>query len=230
LENKSISIIIPILNEAENIDNLMANLEQLTGDFEVVFCDGGSTDDTVAIIDNRFTVVTSPVKGRAYQMNAGARASSGDTLFFLHADSVLPVETISEIHCVLAKGHDVGCFKIAFDSRNFWMKCCGFFSNLRVRTRNIAFGDQGIFIKKELFEKIGGFPKLPLMEDYKLSITLKEQGYKIGMTNKKLITSERRFVKNGRLKTMWKMQRLQAMFRAGKDINEIASMYKGKED
>jgi rSAM/selenodomain-associated transferase 2 len=228
LENKSISIIIPILNEAENIDNLMANLEQLTGDFEVIFCDGGSTDDTVALIGDRFKVVTAPIKGRAYQMNTGAQASSGDVLFFLHADSVLPVTAISEIICVLEKGYDVGCFKIAFDSHSFWMKCCGFFSNLRVRTRNIAFGDQGIFIKRELFEQLGGFPELPLMEDYKLSINLKKQGYKFGMTNKKLLTSERRFVKNGRLKTMWKMQRLQAMFRAGEDIDRIASMYRDR--
>lgn len=99
-------------------------------------------------------------------------------------------------------------------------------SNLRVRLRNIAFGDQGIFISRDYFYKLGGFVEIPLMEDYQLSMDIKADGEKIGLANAKIETSERRFVENGRLKTMARMQRLQYMYRRGKDIEVIASLYK----
>lgn len=105
------------------------------------------------------------------------------------------------------------------------MKVCAYFSNLRVKLRCIAFGDQGIFIKKEVFYDIGMFPDIPIMEDYQLSIYLKEK-YKICQVNSKITTSSRRFLDTGIFKTMWKMQKLQRMFRNGEDINLISKMYR----
>lgn len=106
------------------------------------------------------------------------------------------------------------------------MKVCGFMSNLRVRLRNIAFGDQGIFIDRNYFYELGGFAETPLMEDYQLSMDIKANGEKIALTGTKIETSERRFVQKGRLRTMMRMQRLQYMYRKGKDIDMIANLYK----
>lgn len=88
------------------------------------------------------------------------------------------------------------------------------------------FGDQGIFIRRKLFFEIGGFPELPIMEDYQFSLTLKELGVKLGITQKRIYTSDRRFVKGGRLRIMWKMNRLRAMYRRGVDIEKIADLYR----
>ena len=116
-------------------------------------------------------------------------------------------------------------FRIRFDSHHPWMRCCSFCSNLRVRLRKIAFGDQGIFLTRELFEQIGGFSDLPIMEDYKLSIDLKGK-YPLGQTRGYLVTSARRFEQGGMLRTMWKMQVLQHRFRKGVPAQEIARQYR----
>lgn len=105
------------------------------------------------------------------------------------------------------------------------MRCCSFCSNLRVRLRKIAFGDQGIFLTRELFEQIGGFSDLPIMEDYKLSIDLKGK-YLLGQTRGYLVTSARRFEQGGMLRTMWKMQVLQHRFRRGVPAQDIARQYR----
>lgn len=88
------------------------------------------------------------------------------------------------------------------------------------------FGDQGIFIRRKLFFEMGGFPKLPIMEDYQFSLTLKEMGVKIGIAKKRIYTSDRRFKEGGRLKVMWKMNRLRAMYRRGVEIEKIADLYR----
>lgn len=219
-----ISIIIPIYNEEKQIKSLIDNLKILEGDFEVIFSDGGSTDDTLSIIGNDYTVIHSK-KGRANQMNFGSEYTTGDILFFLHCDSTLEKDALTKIIDKINEGYSVGCFKLRFDSKNIWMKVCAYFSNLRVKLRCIAFGDQGIFIKKEVFYDIGMFPDIPIMEDYQLSIYLKEK-YKICQVNSKITTSSRRFLDTGIFKTMWKMQKLQRMFRNGEDINLISKMYR----
>ena len=145
---------------------------------------------------------------------------------FLHSDSLLPKYALSQIQNTVNKGHRVGCFKIKFDSSSILMKICGMMSNLRVKYRNIAFGDQGIFITKDYFYEIGGFRELPIMEDYQFSIDIKKSGERIVLINSKIITSERRFVKSGRLKTMAKMQKLQYMYRKNQDIEIIKNLYK----
>ncbi|NLV89529.1 MAG: glycosyltransferase family 2 protein [Tissierellia bacterium] len=224
--DKKISIIIPVYNEALVISKLMDNLDQFKDESEIIFVDGGSKDNTKSIIEKRYRVVLSPKKGRANQMNYGASLSSGDILFFLHADSHLSPHALERIHEVIEKGHKAGCFKIQFDSKSLLMKVCGFMSNLRVWLRNIAFGDQGIFILRDYFYELGGFREIPLMEDYQLSMDIKADGEKIGLARAKIRTSERRFLANGRLKTMARMQRLQYMYRKGVDIEVIAKLYK----
>lgn len=225
-----ISIIIPIYNEEKNIGKMIDNLEKLTGDFEVIFSDGGCKDRTCQIIDERikdkpnYKLIKSE-KGRANQMNTGAIESVGDTLFFLHCDSMVEIDILEKITIALKKGVKFGCAKLKFDSRGILMKICGFMSNFRVRHRKIAFGDQGIFIKREVFFENGGYRNIPLMEDYQLSIDMKDK-YTVEQIDSYITTSGIRFEKNGKLKTMYRMQVLQKMYRDGEDIDKIASMYK----
>ncbi|HZX21205.1 MAG TPA: TIGR04283 family arsenosugar biosynthesis glycosyltransferase [Clostridia bacterium] len=224
--DRKVSIIIPVYNEASIINRLMDNLEQFKDYCEIIFVDGGSNDGTVEIIARKYRFVHSPKKGRSYQMNYGAALSKGNIYLFLHADSLLSDDALNQIYKVIGRGYKAGCFRVKFDSRNILMKVCGFMSNLRVRLRNIAFGDQGIFITRDYFYRLGGFPELPLMEDYQLSMDIKADGGKIALAKAKITTSERRFIEKGRLRTMIRMQKLQRMYRKGENIESIASLYK----
>lgn len=224
--DKKISIIVPVYNEASTIDGLIDSLEQFKDYCEIIFVDGGSTDGTNRIVEEKHRLVYSPKKGRASQMNYGASQAKGDILLFLHADSFLPSDALDQIHMIIFQGYKVGCFKIRFNSRSILMKICGFMSNLRVRLRNIAFGDQGIFIDRDYFYELGGFSEIPLMEDYQFSMDIKADGEKIALAKTKIETSERRFLKNGRLRTMVRMQRLQYMYRKGEDVEVIANLYR----
>lgn len=160
-------------------------------------------------------------------MNAGALASHGDVLFFLHCDSELPEHPLEQIREVM-KDYQAGCFGIAFHSKNFFMFTCRVISNHRIKDRKVMFGDQGIFIERELFFEIGMFPEIPVMEDYQLSLTLKERGVKLGMTRKRIYTSDRRFPKGTipKLKLMWKMNRLRKMYRDRVPIETISDLYR----
>lgn len=218
-----VSVIIPIYNEEKLIRKFLKTIEPIKGRAEILLVDGGSTDRTLALIPEGYTVLHGP-KGRARQMNLGAEKSSGDILFFLHCDSEIPEDAIEQIKAVM-KRYRAGCFGIAFHSKNIWMKCCQVISNHRIKDRKVMFGDQGIFIRRKLFFEMGGFPDLPIMEDYQFSLTLKEMGVRIGTTKKRIYTSDRRFKEGGRLRIMWKMNRLRAMYRKGIDIEEISRLY-----
>jgi len=222
----NISIIIPIYNEEKTIEKLLKTLEPLKGRCEILFVDGDSTDRTLEILGDRYPVFRSE-KGRAKQMNLGAEKSSGDVFFFLHCDSEVPETALEEIEKVMEK-HRAGCFGIAFHSWNFFMFTCRVISNHRIKDRKVMFGDQGIFVDRTLFFEAGMFPDIPIMEDYQFSLTLKEMGIRLGMTKSRIFTSARRFEGNTitKLKIMWKMNRLRAMYRKGVPVEEIAALYK----
>ena len=226
LKKQKISIIVPIYNEETTIEKLLEQLENLQGKCEIILVDGGSTDATLSMIRPGFKVLHSE-KGRANQMNLGAKESTGDILFFLHSDSELPKRPLEEIKAVI-KDHEAGCFGIAFHSRQFFMWTCRVISNHRIKDRKVMFGDQGIFITRELFFKAGMFPALPIMEDYQFSLTLKEMGVKLGIARHRIYTSDRRFPKKviPQLKVMWKMNRLRKMYRDGVPIETISKLYK----
>jgi len=220
-----VSIIIPIYNEEIQISNLQRQLQPIKHRCEILFVDGGSTDNTVSLISKEFNVLSSP-KGRANQMNHGAEKSSGDVLLFLHCDSEIPPTVLEEIECVM-KDYRVGCFGIAFKTRNILMKCCQYFSNRRIRKHKIMFGDQGIFIERKLFFDMGMFPVLPIMEDYQFSCNLKKSGIDIGIARHRIYTSERRFSGSNikKLKLMWQMNRLRELYRQGYPAEEISKKY-----
>ena len=217
-----ISIITPVYNESAKIGTFLKELEQLSGDFEVLFADGGSTDDTLSKIPPSYRVIPCG-KGRAVQMNTAAREAAGDHLWFVHCDSHLPKDAIQQI--AASKGR-FGCFHIGFDYDGPFMKCNTFMSNRRAIMDHIAFGDQGIWMERKLFLEQGSFPELPIMEDYEFSRRMKRQKIKLHVLPGRIITSGRRYQTNHPLKTMWSMIWLRHLYRRGMDIQEIARRYK----
>ena len=219
----SISLILPVYNEAKNIAACVENLRTLQGKAEILFADGGSSDETVPILEGAgFRVLRCP-KGRARQMNTAAKEAAGDILFFAHCDSTLPPDALTAIEAAAAAGTRFGCFTIAFDYDGPFMGCNTFFSNRRAR-KGIAFGDQGMFFDRSLFEEMGGFPEIPIMEDYEFSRQMK--GIPICQLPGRIITSGRRYEKKCPLITMWQMFYLRCRYRMGMDVEEISRRYR----
>ena len=219
-----LSIIIPVLNEAAVIHRCQENLARLSGEFEVLFADGGSTDGTRERIAAPWRVLDCP-RGRARQMNAAAAHSRGDVLLFSHCDSLLPADAVQEIQQAVEQGAGFGCFHIAFDLKHPLMTCCTFQSNRRVWMNGIAFGDQGMFFTRPVFEQAGGWPDLPIMEDYEMSRRLRREHPPVLLPGR-IVTSARRYREGGMLPTMWKMFRLRCLYRKGVDPAQIAALYR----
>lgn len=219
-----LSLIIPCYNEEAKIATCLANLENVPDIDEILFADGGSTDGTVSIIQKHYPVIHTG-KGRAIQMNTAAKEAAGDIFWFSHADSLLPAEGPALIKKAIEDGARFCCFHISFDYQGPWMKTNTRRSNIRAQKHKIAFGDQGIVLTRELFNEIGGFPELPLMEDYELSLRLKKKGVPLRVLPASIRTSGRRYEKPP-LRTMLKMIKLRVLYRLGYDIEKIAQMYK----
>ena len=219
-----ISLIVPVYNESTTIDPMLSQLDMLPGEWDILFADGGSRDDTLAKIGSRYRVLNSS-RGRANQMNYGAANASSEILWFVHCDSVLPKDAHAQISQAIAQGRQWGCFHIGFDYDGPFMGCNTYLSNCRAR-RGIAFGDQGIWVRKVVFDAMGGFPDLPIMEDYEFSLRMKAANIPICQLPGRIITSGRRYEKRFPLLTMWQMFHLRCLYRKGMDIQEIARRYK----
>ena len=221
LRQAKISIIIPCYKEGDTLSTMEEQLRPYKEQAEILFADGGENH-----FSGEYKVVPCP-KGRAKQMNAAAKEACGDILFFLHCDSILPKGFLEEIREALRRT-PVACFGIRFKPFSPLMTICSFISNHRVYDRKVMFGDQGIFLGRELFFQMGGFPDIPLMEDYQFSLNLKKCGIPMGLCKKRLITSERRFSGSffHKLLIMWKMNRLRARYRKGEEIDALAKEYR----
>lgn len=225
--NEKISIIIPVYNEEKIIEKTKKRLEFFTNKCEIIFVDGGSTDNTFSMIKDDFKAISSK-KGRGNQLNQGAKVAKGEILLFLHADCELPINAIEEIHQVVAE-NEAGYFGIKYKKEDgVIMRLGAFISNLRARLGKIVFGDQGIFIDKELFLEMGGFKDIQIMEDYEFSKRLKTNGIKIGKTEHEIIADSRRFTKNPikKIGIGIKMYYLRFLFDIGVSPERIARIYR----
>lgn len=164
----AVSIIIPTYNEADTIGELLHYLRQTTAGAaspEVIVVDGGSTDDTLRLARQAGARgLASPRKGRAAQLNYGARHAQGTLLYFLHADSVPPLGFLADLQAAVAQGYGSGCYRLAFDHGHWFLRFSAWCTRLPFTA--VRFGDQSLFVRRELFEQVGGYREdLLLMED-----------------------------------------------------------------
>ncbi|MDP8935893.1 MAG: TIGR04283 family arsenosugar biosynthesis glycosyltransferase [Cyanobacteriota bacterium] len=198
--NLKISIIIPVLNEAPTIAPVISTAGQAQN-VEIIVADGGSSDGTADIAKSLGVRVIFTAPGRATQMNAGAATATGDILLFLHADTLLPRGYDSGARRVLANPSAVaGAFELKIDSRRLSLRLVEKGVKWRSNFLQMPYGDQAIFLKAATFDKIGGFPDLPLMEDFEFVRRLKKQG-RIEIVPQPVLTSVRRWQQLGVIKT-----------------------------
>ncbi len=196
----SISIIIPVYNEEKLINNLIDNIKEkdINKDVEIIVVDADKKGSTMNKINDKSVVKLIGKKGRASQMNLGSQYAKNNILFFLHADSMLPEKPFSWIISVLSSSNiKAGAFDLCIDSRNILLKIIEQTASTRSRITRIPYGDQGIFIKKHIFQEIKGYSNIPLMEDIDLMQKLKRKKYKIKILDKKIKTSPRRWEEKG---------------------------------
>ncbi|MHC5726710.1 MAG: TIGR04283 family arsenosugar biosynthesis glycosyltransferase [Nostoc sp.] len=195
-----ISIIIPTLNEAGNIKEAIATTQPSTN-IEIIVVDAGSEDGTVEIAQSLGVKVISSSPGRAVQMNAGALAASGDILLFLHADTRLPTGFDEMIRTALQQpGTVAGAFNLRIDASLLSLRWVEWGVNARSHFYQMPYGDQAIFLTKAVFQQMGGFPELPIMEDFELMRRLKRTGC-IVIIPTPVVTSARRWLQKGVFKT-----------------------------
>jgi rSAM/selenodomain-associated transferase 2 len=221
-----LSIIVPVLDEGEHIAAMLDGLADLRSlGVEVIVVDGGSRDATMQRARLRADCVISAPRSRALQMNAGAARAAGDVLLFLHADTRLPDEAD---HVVLnglqRSGRAWGRFDVRIEGRHPLLPMVAWFMRVRSRMTGIATGDQAIFVRREAFHAAGGFPAIPLMEDIALCKRLKRVSRPLCL-RQSVVTSGRRWEKNGFLRTIILMWRLRLAFFLGAEAKELARRY-----
>ena len=226
----TISVIIPTLNEEASLPRTLACLSSsaLT---EIIIVDGGSTDGTLNLAQEfcartvNARIITAP-RGRARQMNEGAKVSQGEILLFLHADTQLPEQAGQVIESALAKHTAVGGrFNVRFDSPSAWGRVISSFMNHRSRLTGIATGDQAIFVRRHVFELLRGFSEIPLMEDIEFSGRLQQAGRTVALRDS-VVTSFRRWDAEGPLRTILLMWALRFLYWVGISPLRLSRWYK----
>ena len=223
---QQLSVIIPALNEAECIQELCRALQPLRSrGHEVILVDGGSDDQTLALGTPLVDRVLCSARGRALQMQAGAAAANGTILWFLHADTGVPDNPDYLILAALENSRtDWGRFDVLLSDKHIVLRSVAYLMNLRSRISGIATGDQGIFVRRSLYEQAGGIPSLPLMEDIALSCALKKHG-RPACIRQKLLTSARRWQKHGIARTILTMWGLRLAYFIGISPRHLAKYY-----
>lgn len=221
-----LSIIIPARNEANCIESSLHHLQPLRqAGHEVIVADGGSEDATLALAAPLADMALSVPPGRARQMNAGAARAGHGVLVFLHADTGLPETAAADIAAVLAGGYEWGRFDVSIMPTDPLLGVVATMINLRSRVTGVATGDQAIFVRRRLFETVGGYPDIRLMEDLALSDRLRRQAGRPACLRSRVTTSARRWQQHGRLKTIMKMWYLRLAYRLGADPEQLARHY-----
>jgi rSAM/selenodomain-associated transferase 2 len=197
------SVIVPVLNEADNVNTLIEHIRagNIHESYEIIFVDGDPEGSTISSIvtnkDSHVKTIISP-RGRAVQMNAGAAIATGDILVFLHADTRLPDNAFQKIGSALKSGeYMAGAFDLGIESQKLTLKIIERAASLRSRIRRIPYGDQAIFIRADYFNKIGRYKNIPIMEDVELMQRIKKSGDRICILPDRVITSFRRWEKEG---------------------------------
>ncbi len=219
-----ISIIIPVLNEEANLVRLGEHLQTLAQLHEIIIVDGGSRDNTLSVAYQLTDKVIVSHPGRAVQMNSGAEIASGELLLFLHADTFLPDDALQIISALSLEKNVWGRFDVRLSSNRFVFRLIETLMNLRSCMTAIVTGDQAMFVDKNLFQRVAGFPEIALMEDIEISRRLKKI-VKPFCLKQKVITSSRRWENNGVVATVLLMWKLRLYYFFGVSPEKLKQLY-----
>jgi len=219
----SASIIIPVFDESSELDSTLDKLSlNLQGNFniEIILSDGGSADNSLEIAEQYPCRVINTSTGRASQMNAASTQARGDWLVFLHADSQLP----SNWQDQLQQSNEWGFFPVKLSGKHWPLRIVETFINLRSRVSKVATGDQGLYFSRSFFEKLGGYPDIPIMEDVAISKLARQvSAPSVGIDP--VMTSSRRWQQNGIIKTILLMWSLRLAYFLGIDPVRLHRIY-----
>jgi rSAM/selenodomain-associated transferase 2 len=222
----TISVIIPVLNEEDTIRTTLSSLN-VSSEEEIIVIDGGCDDSTVSIAREFTEKVYSTERGRGRQLKYGAGKATGDILLFLHADCILPDNAFSLVRDVMSNyRYSMGAFNLGIDHSSFCFRIIELGANLRSWITRVPYGDQGMFMRRDDYEKVGGFCDIPLMEDVDLAKRLKKVG-RVKFVKDAIMASPRRWLKEGLLYTTlrdWKLALSYAFLDAKPD--ELLKEYK----
>jgi uncharacterized protein len=223
-----ISVIIPTLDEAAYLSRTLACLVGVDN-LEIIVVDGGSRDETIAIAAAHGAVVLTAPRGRARQMNAGAAAARGELLLFLHADTRLPpgfaIEARRQLACPRVAA---GAFRLTISGQQRGLRLVAQLANWRATALQMPYGDQALFLHTSLFKEIGGFPDLPLMEDFALIRTLRRRG-RIVIAPLTVVTSGRRWQQQGLIRTTLRNQIIILAYLFGCSPHRLALWYRREQ-
>ncbi len=226
----SLAVVIPTLNEVQSLPLLLTDLDALAGvgSLDIIVSDGGSTDGTIGFAASVGAQLVRAPRGRALQLNAGARAARRDWLLFLHADCRLDAEARRALRAALepSAGVQAAVFRFAIDLPTFWRRVIEAGQGIREGLSGLAYGDQGLLVRRELFESIGGYPDLPLMEDVAMIRRLRGETA-VRRLPAKLLTSGRRYVRDGVARTWLKHMALITLYSAGVSPHRLARLRDG---
>ena len=220
----NLSVIVPVLNEEITVEATLQALVALAP-YEIIIVDGGSRDRTREIC-RRFAVeVLSSERGRARQMNFGARRASGDVLLFLHADTRLPESALDDIDAALSDPRYLGGrFDVELPGAHWMFKMIAALINYRSRATKVGTGDQALFVRRDIFDLIGGYPDIPLMEDIVFCRALKGMG-NIACLRSRVVTSARRWERDGVWRTILRMWMVKLCYFAGVSPSRLKQFY-----
>lgn len=221
----NVSVILPTLNEGEVVGAVLRQLRAQMPGGEILVADGGSADDTVAQAERWARVISAP-KGRARQMNAAAGLAAGEVLWFIHADSVLPDGAFEGIQSLMSDPQVVGgCFRLSIPARGFAYRICDDAGNLGVDLFRLACGDHGIFVRRSVFEAVGGYPDVALFEDVELYRRMRRLG-RVVQLRPKITTSPRRWERHGPWRVTGIYMLLWALYLGGATMGTLERAYR----
>jgi rSAM/selenodomain-associated transferase 2 len=227
-DDPTLSIIIPVLHESDRINEIITRVIGRAGKDmpQVIVVDGDPKGSTINMIEEERVVKVISGRGRARQMNSGATLASGDVLLFLHADTLLPKDALAMITSTMSVGRFVaGAFDLGIDTGRRIFRITEKYVFLRTRLTRIPFGDQAIFMRREYFEKIGGYQDIPLMEDVEIMRRIRKRGDRICIIPAKVLTSPRRWEREGIFSSTFRNWSLQMLYALGVPPEQLQKYY-----
>jgi rSAM/selenodomain-associated transferase 2 len=224
-----LSIIIPVLSETESFSEIIKHIrdQNADGTAEIIVVDGDPRGSTISAIKSEGVLTAVAEKGRARQMNHGAALATGDVLLFLHADTLLPPNAFALIRSTMNDKRFVGgAFDLGFNTKRTIFRIAELYVFLRTRLTKIPFGDQALFIRRDFFEKFGGYQDIPIMEDVELMKRIRHQAHNIRIIPVKVSTSVRRYEREGILYCTLRNWLLQISYGLGVSPERLVQWYK----